>query len=173
MTTNIFASDVTPNANSNAETNDENTSTTGTTSLELVENNVCTITVDDLAKLKKITAFDETEKSATLTLSLTNLKTVEERNMDVEIFLVIDNSESMTTAYVEDKTRKQAVLDSASSLVDKLYNQNSEVKIGVVGFSSLDTSAGETEGTLNDATLVSGLSNNPSDVKMLFLAYLI
>ncbi len=109
MTTNIFASDVNPNENSSTETNDENTSTTGTTSLELVENNVCTITVDDLAKFeKKITAFDETEKSATLTLSLTNLKTVEERNMDVEIFLVIDNSESMTTAYVEDKTRKQA-----------------------------------------------------------------
>lgn len=166
MTTNIFASDVNPNENSSTETNDENTSTTGTTSLELVENNVCTITVDNLAKFeKKITAFDEAEKSATLTLSLTNLKTVEERNMDVEIFLVIDNSESMTTAYVEDKTRKQAVLDSASSLVDKLYNQNSEVKIGVVGFSSLDTSAGETEGTLNDATLVAELSNNPSDVK--------
>ena len=85
--------------------------------------------------------------------------------MDVEIFRVKDNSESMTTAYVEDKTRKQAVLDSASSLVDNLYNQNSDVKIGVVGFSSLDTSAGETEGTLNDATLVSGLSNNPSDVQ--------
>ena len=159
ITPSVHASDITPDANTDS-------STTGTTSLEIVEDNVCTIEVDDLAKFeKRITAFDETEKSATLTLSLTNLKTVEEKNMDVEIFLVIDNSASMTTAYVGDKTRKQAVLDSASSLVDKLYAQNSEVKIGVVGFSSLDTSAGETEGTINDATLITELSNNSSNVK--------
>ena len=32
------------------ETNDQNTPATGTTTLEIVENNVCTIEIDDLAK---------------------------------------------------------------------------------------------------------------------------
>lgn len=163
ITTNSYATDITPDGSGN--TNDS-TITEGTTSLEIVENNICTIDIKDLAKFeKKITSFNETEKSVTLTLSLTNLKTVEEKNMDVEIFLVIDNSASMTTAYVGDKSRKQAVLDSSNSLVDKIYAQNSKVKVGVVGFSSLDTTAGETEGTINDATLISELSNNPSDTK--------
>ena len=165
--TNVFASDITPpDVNTDTESENTETSTTGTTTLEIVEDNVCTIEVDDLARFeKRITAFDETEKSATLTLSLTNLKTVEERNINVEIFLVIDNSASMTTAYVGDKTRKQAVLDSASSLVDKIYAQNNKAQVGVVGFSSLDTTAGQTEGTINDATLITRLSNNSNDVK--------
>lgn len=158
MATSAFAADVTLEENTNTNT--------GTTSLEIVENNVCTIEIDDLARFeKKITAFDETEKSATLTLSLTNLKTVEERNMDVEIFLVIDNSESMTTSYIGDITRKQAVINSANSLVDKIFASNNEVNVGVVGFSSLDSTSGETEGTIDDATLISELSNNSSDVK--------
>ena len=165
--TNVFASDITPpDVNTDTEAENSETSTTGTTTLEIVENNVCTIEIDDLARFeKKITAFDETEKSATLTLSLTNLKTVEERNMDVEIFLVIDNSESMTTSYIGDITRKQAVINSANSLVDKIFASNNEVNVGVVGFSSLDSTSGETEGTIDDATLISELSNNSSDVK--------
>ena len=163
ITTNSYATDITPDG---SEDTNDSTITEGTTSLEIVENNICTIDIKDLAKFeKKITSFNETEKSVTLTLSLTNLKTVEEKNMDVEIFLVIDNSASMTTSYVGDKSRKQAVLDSANSLVDKIYAQNSKVKVGIVGFSSLDTTAGETEGTINDATLISELSNNPSDTK--------
>ncbi len=164
--TNVFASDITPDVNTGTETEDTETSTTGTTTLEIVEDNVCTIQVDDLARFeKKITAFNETEKSATLTLSLTNLKTIEEKYMDVEIFFVIDNSASMTTSYVGDKTRKQAVIDSANSLVDKIFAQNSNVKVGVVGFSSLDSSKGEIEGTINDATLRLGLTNSSSTVK--------
>ena len=87
--TNVFASDITPDVNTGTETEDTETSTTGTTTLEIVEDNVCTIQVDDLARFeKKITAFNETEKSATLTLSLTNLKTIEENIWMLKYFLL-------------------------------------------------------------------------------------
>ena len=166
MTTSVFASDI--NINTNAVTDDTNnnsntgTNANGTTSLEVVENNVCTIEIENLARFeKKITAFDETEKSVTLTLTLTNLKTVEETNRDVEIFFVIDNSSSMTEDYIGDQTRKQLVIDSANSLVDKIFAKNSNAKVGVVGFSSSPSA----EGTIADGSLRQELTNSSEEVK--------
>ena len=162
-TTTVLASDIT--LNTDDANNAENT-VQGTTTLEVVENNVCNINLDDYANLQKqITEFNETEKSVTLTLTLTNLKTIEESNRNVEIFLVIDNSSSMIDGYVGDITRKQAVINSANQLVDKLFTANPNVEVGVVGFSSLDTTAGQQEGTINDASLQSRLSNSASTVK--------
>lgn len=143
------------------------TSTTaGTTTLELVDDTICTINVDDVAKFeKKITAFDKEERSATLTLTVTNTKVSESTTKPVEIFLVIDNSASMRANNVGDITREQAVIDSANKLVDKLFAANSQAKVGVVSFSSLDTTKGETEGTINDGKLLLTLSNSKTDVK--------
>lgn len=144
----------------------ENNNSSGVTTLEIAEDNICNIELDDLAKFeKKITEFDQSKKTATLTLSLTNLKELEESKKDVEIFFVIDNSASMTADYIDSITRKQAVINSANTLVDKLFAENDKVNIGVVGFSSLDSAKGETEGTINDATLRQSLSNSVTDVK--------
>lgn len=140
--------------------------TQGTTTLELVDDTVCTINVDDVAKFeKKITAFDKEERSATLTLTVTNTKVSESITKPVEIFLVIDNSASMRANNVGDITREQAVINSANTLVDKLFAANSQSKVGVVSFSSLDTTKGETEGTINDGKLLLTLSNSKTDVK--------
>ena len=99
--------------------------TTGKTTLELVENTVCTINVDDLAKFeKKITKFSKEEKSATLTLSLKNTKVSESTTKPVEVFLVIENSASMRENKVGDITREQAVINSANKLVDELFEAN-------------------------------------------------
>ena len=170
MTTSVFATDININTNaiSNEETdtntdqNASNNSSNGTTSLEVVENNVCTIEIEDLARFeKKITAFDETEKTVTLTLTLTNLKTVEEKNRNVEIFFVIDNSSSMTENYIGEQTRKQVVINSANSLVDKIFAENANAKVGVVGFSSsLDA-----EGTIADGSLRQELTSSSDEVK--------
>lgn len=142
------------------------TSTDGTTTLELVDNTVCTINLDDAAKFeKKITTFNKEDHSATLTLTVTNTKVSESSTKPVEIFLVIDNSASMRENQVGDITREQAVIDSANKLVDKLFTANSQAKVGVVSFSSLDTTKGETEGTINDGKLLLTLSNSKSDVK--------
>ena len=144
----------------------ENNNSSGVTTLEIAEDNICNIELDDLAKFeKKITEFDQSQKTATLTLSLTNLKELEESKKDVEIFFVIDNSASMTADYIDSITRKQAVINSANTLVDKLFAENDKVNVGVVGFSSLDSAKGETEGTINDATLRQSLSNSVTDVK--------
>lgn len=135
------------------------------TSLELVEDNVCHIDFGGIGEFeKKITEFNETNKSATLTLTFKNIKSIEETKKDVEIFFVIDNSYSMTQGYVGGITRKEAVIQSANSLIEKLFDSNPNVNIGVVGFSSLDSSAGETEGTINDAKLQIGLSNSKDEV---------
>lgn len=159
ITSSVFASDI----NINTVDSDD---PTGTTTLEVVEENICNINLGDMATFEKqITDFNATEKSVTLTLTLTNIKTVEESKKDVEIFFVIDNSSSMTEAYIGDKTRKQAVIDAANSLVDKLYEINDKVNIGIVSFSSLDSTNGETEGTLADATLNLELTNSIDTVK--------
>ena len=147
------------------ETNEDSTSN-GTTTLELVENTVCHIDVGGYGEFeKRITEFNETEKSATLTLTLTNTKSVEEDQRDVEIFFVIDNSSSMVEDPFEGEgTRKDAVIAGANSLIGKLYDSNPSAKIGVVGFSSLNALEGETEGTINDANLLLGLSNSETEV---------
>lgn len=167
LTTSVFASDININTNTVTDTNDSSNNSNsnvsnGTTSLEVVENNVCTIKIEDLAKFeKKITSFNEKEKSVTLTLTLTNLKTVEETTKDVEIFFVIDNSASMTEDYIGDQTRKQVVINSANSLVDKIFAENSNAKVGVVGFSSSPSA----EGTIADGSLRQELTNSSEDVK--------
>lgn len=140
--------------------------TTGKTTLELVENTVCTINVDDMAKFeKKITKFSKEEKAATLTLSLKNTKVSESTTKPVEVFLVIDNSASMRENKVGDITREQAVINSANKLVDELFEANKNAKVGLVSFSSLDTTKGETEGTINDGKLLLTLSDSKSKIK--------
>ncbi len=171
MTANVFAVDSNIVINSGGDDNtnavqDQTSNSEGTTTLEVVEDNICTIEIEDLATFeKRITNFNETEKSVTLTLTLTNNKTAEQTPRDVEIFFVIDNSSSMTENYIGGQTRKQSVLDSANSLVEKLFEARSNIQVGVVGFSSLDTSKGETEGTINDADLRLGLSSSVDEVK--------
>ena len=157
----LFLLIVTASLNSFAAT--ENSKTT----FELVDESVCTITLEDMAKFeKKLTDFDAEKRFANLTLTLTNLKTVEETQLPVELFLVIDNSTSMIQNSVDaSTTRKQAVIDSANTLVDKLFEANSNAKVGIVSFSSLDSVAGETEGTINDAGLVLALNNDKTAVK--------
>lgn len=162
ITTPVSASNIVINTN---EVQDSSSVISNTT-LEVVEDTVCHIDIDDIAEFEKqITEFNETEKSVTLTLNITNTRSVQETQNDAEIFFVIDNSSSMTEDYVGDKTRKQAVIDSANSLIEKLFQSNPNTRIGIVGFSSLDSAKGETEGTINDASLELGLSNSQTEVQ--------
>lgn len=139
---------------------------TGVTTLELVDDSVCTIEIENIAKFeKKITQFNKNDRSATLTLTMVNNAQPTILEKDVEVFLVIDNSTSMVENKVDNLTRKQVVINSANTLTDKLFQANPKVKVGVVSFSSLDTTKGETEGTINDAKLLLNLNNSKSEVK--------
>ena len=71
--------------------------------------------------------------------------------------LVIDNSDSMLDE-VDNTTREELVVNSAKTLVNNLLKDNDNLKIGVVSFSS-NTDVSK-EGTIEDASLVSELSND-------------
>ena len=132
-------------------------------SMEIVEDNVCSITLTDNSKLeKKIISSDLEKNQVTIQLELQN------NEKDIvptgELMLVIDSSSSMNTEISEGTTRKDIVLESANSLVESLLELNaSTLKIGVVSFSS---STVPTEmGTEKDAQLVSDFTNNLEDLK--------
>ena len=137
------------------------TTTTTTTTFELVTDTTCTIEIDDWAEFTKSVAdFSSTERSISITLNITNTKVSESTTTPTEVFLVIDNSSSMRSNSVGDYTREEVVIASANKLVEKLFAANNQIEIGVVAFSS-----GETEGTINDASLLLELSDSQTDVE--------
>ena len=72
--------------------------------------------------------------------------------------LLIDNSASMKENSNDGKLRKDLVFESANTLISNLLEDNTKLKIGVASFSTnIDVSK---EGTLEDASLVSELSND-------------
>ena len=75
-----------------------------------------------------------------------------------ELMLLIDNSKSMDELIDETKTRREVVLSSANTLISKLLENNENLKIGAISFSSsTDVSK---EGTADDAKLVSDFTND-------------
>lgn len=132
--------------------------------LEKVKDNVCTIKLgEDGEVIKQLLTVDNENKEATLQIDVKNLKSEDEAIKPTEIFLVIDNSKSMSDNTLADgRTRKEAVFTAAKSLTDKIIQEQPTTKIGVVSFSSnSDTTK---EGTLEDAKLVIMPTNNATDI---------
>ena len=128
--------------------------TTSKLTLELVEDKVCTILLDESGKLeKRLISLSDDKKEVVLQITVENTRNVETEILPSEIFLVIDNSLSMKQEIEDDITREEAVVVAAKTLAEKLLTVQPSTKIGVVSFSSLDSSKGETEGTINDAKL--------------------
>lgn len=127
--------------------------------LEIVENNICTIKINDFATFeKKIVDYDLEKKELTIGLSIKNTAEVI-TNAPYEVVLVIDNSLSMIENKVTtDTTRLKAVTDSAKKLTEKLF-ENENMQIAVVSFST-----GSSEGTISDATLRTKLTSNSTTV---------
>ena len=84
---------------------------TTNTTLEIAENNICEINLSDYGKLeKKIVASNLEKKQVTLELKVTNISKLEEGEIPAEVFLVIDNSYSMTEEISSGVTRADALL---------------------------------------------------------------
>lgn len=138
--------------------------------LKEAENNVCTIELGEDGKVvKKLVEVSDENKDVTLQIDVTNLKNEEQQIAPSEIFLVLDNSDSMTRDTVNGVTRKDAVFTAAKSLAESILNAQNNAKIGVVRFSSykgvdeLDISL---EGTLDgDAKLMLEPTNNITQIK--------
>lgn len=125
------------------------TTSSANAKLEVVENNVCTVNIQNTATFeRRLVSYDLEKKELNLQLKVTNTS-LPIFNEPAEIFLVIDNSKSMRQNVTTSKTRLQAVTDSAKTFATELL-KNENVKIGVVSFSTGDVA---TEGSIKDATL--------------------
>lgn len=140
----------------------------GDATMSLVENNVCNITFGKYGEFeKKMTNFNKDEKTIDISLTVKNNQK-EEAPKDLEVVLLIDTSNSMSTNVVtfdnSEYTRKQLVVKSASELISKLYTTNKDAKVGIVAFStSTDVSK---EGTDEDAKIITDtLTSDPAKIK--------
>ena len=130
-----------------------------------VKDNVCDIKLgEDGEVIKQLISVDNPKKEAVLQIDVKNIKSEEEQVKPSEIFLVLDNSKSMTDNKVDNtRTRKEAVFTAAKTLVEKILTAQPNTKIGIVSFS--DTNLNKhlillTEGVPN--TVVGGPVNQYS-----------
>ena len=141
--------------------------------LEKAEDNVCTIELGEDGKVvKKLVEVDSKNKEATLQIDITNLHTKEKEVIPSEVFLVIDNSDSMEYEVSTGVSRKQAVFTAAKELAESLIEAQSQTKIGVVSFSSGAFTPGNAQefnenlGSIaTDARLVLQSTNNITNIK--------
>lgn len=133
-----------------------------TVTMSVVEEPICTIELSENSKFeKKLISKDLANKEVTLQLQVTNEE--ESFNPTGEIMLLIDNSDSMKETTSDGKVRKDLVFESAKTLISNLLEDNTKLKIGIASFST-NTDV-EKEGTIEDATLVSQLSNDETTLK--------
>lgn len=129
-----------------------------TVTMSVVEEPVCTIELGDNSFFeKKLVEKNLNNKEVTLQLQVTNNELA---TVSGEIMLVLDNSDSMQNQTSTGEIRKDLVFESAKTLVSRLLENNTELEIGVVSFST-NTDQSK-EATIEDATLVSDLTNDVS-----------
>ncbi len=136
--------------------------------MEVVEDNVCTIKLNEKANLeKKLVEYDLDKHQVTLQLKVNNA--AEAKIPSGEMMLVIDSSNSMDQKVDDNTTRKELVLNSANKLVESLLKANpTTLKIGVVTFSTSsqkDENGNLIVGTEADAQKVCDFTNNVQTLK--------
>lgn len=133
------------------------------TTMSVVNKSICEIKLKDMGDFtKELTEFDANKKEVTITLTLKNIMEQENITKPIEMFLILDNSHSMTSTY-EGKEKRQYVAETASSFVNALFDHYENAKIGIVSFSSVDLDS--TLGTENDAKLLLNLSDSKDAVQ--------
>lgn len=136
--------------------------------MEIVEDNVCTIKLNEKANLeKKLVEYDLDKHQVTLQLKVNNA--AEAKIPSGEMMLVIDSSNSMEQKVDDNTTRKELVLNSANKLIESLLKANpTTLKIGVVTFSTSsqkDENGNLIIGTEADAQKVCDFTNNVQTLK--------
>ena len=128
-----------------------------TVTMTVVEEPVCTIDLGNDSQFeKKLISKNIANKEVTLQLQVTNNSVASKPTG--EIVLVLDNSDSMDNETANKAIRKDLVFNSAKTLVSNLLEDNTQLQIGIVSFSTnVDQ---EKEATIEDAAVVSNLSND-------------
>ena len=132
-----------------------------TVTMTVVEEPVCTIELGENSQFeKRLIEKNLNNKEVTLQLQVTNNET--SLKPTGEIMLVLDNSDSMQNATSTGEIRKDLVFESAQALVSNLLEDNTQLQIGVVSFST-NTDMSK-EATIEDASIVSSLSSNATEL---------
>ena len=134
-------------------------------SMEVVEDNVCTIKLNEDSEFeKKMIEYDLKKHQVTLQLKVANNS--KKVIPSGEMMLVIDSSSSMDEIVSGTTTRKDLVLNSANKLVEELLKANpTSLKIGVTTFSTgneKDSNGYLITGTEADAQKVCDFTNDVS-----------
>lgn len=141
--------------------------------IELFNEKLCEINLNDMGKVvKELTNFDKDKKEATITLTVTNSMKEQTYVKPLEVFLILDSSNSMTKKY-ENQTKVQYVAQTATAFVEDLFEHFTNLKVGIVSFSSIDplTDSSSTLGTENDAKLLLSLSNSKDAIENAINSY--
>ena len=132
-----------------------------TVTMTVVEEPVCTIELGENSKFeKRLIEKNLNNKEVTLQLQVTNNET--SIKPTGEIMLVLDNSDSMQNETSTGEIRKDLVFESAQALVSNLLEDNTQLQIGVVSFST-NTDMSK-EATIEDASIVSSLSSDATEL---------
>lgn len=132
-----------------------------TVTMTVVEEPVCTIELGEHSQFeKRLIEKNLNNKEVTLQLQVTNNET--SIKPTGEIMLVLDNSDSMQNETSTGEIRKDLVFESAQALVSNLLEDNTQLQIGVVSFST-NTDMSK-EATIEDASIVSSLSGNATEL---------
>ena len=132
-----------------------------TVTMTVVEEPVCTIELGEHSQFeKRLIEKNLNNKEVTLQLQVTNNKT--SIKPTGEIMLVLDNSDSMQNETSTGEIRKDLVFESAQALVSNLLEDNTQLQIGVVSFST-NTDMSK-EATIEDASIVSSLNNSATEL---------
>jgi len=133
-----------------------------TVTMTVVDEPICTIELGENSSFeKKLVSKNLPNKEVTIELKVTN----GEKSLKPtgEIILVLDNSASMKNTTASGEERQTLVFEAAKTLISNLLEDNDNLEIGIVSFSTnLDISK---EGTIEDATVLSPLSNNISNLQ--------
>ena len=77
-------------------------------------------------------------KSIFKSLSINNTKISQQiKEPGTEIMIVIDNSASMSQESSDGNIRKTLLLDSVNTLIDKIYENSKDTKVGIVRFAGI------------------------------------
>lgn len=111
---------------------------------------------------KTIVDSNKDTGEVTVELKLSNITNEIEDNTSAELFLVVDNSPSMDFVTSTGETRKEIVLNSASSLVESIFNISSNIKIGLIDFHGYGLFSGSAN--IYDATVRQNLTGDKATI---------
>ena len=129
--------------------------------LDIIDEPILNLKLDDNSSFEKIlVSKDLSNKTLTFKLQVTNNEPI--ATTSGELMIVLDTSNSMENSINETSSRKEVVINAAKELINSLLSSNPNLKIGIVSFATSQDIM--QEGTINDAAIVSSLTNNLEDL---------